>query len=129
MSISPSGLFSASILCNRSASQAPPVYRPTMPVFAPMRGLSSATSCSHSFSASGSLVKVLLQDELRGHRIDRFVLQATQLGFRFYGGVALVHARHRQLEALLEAPREILGLLRHLVRFALYRGRQADHEA
>src|SRR5688572_12319044 len=110
MSIRPSGLFMSSSLCRRSASHAPPVYRPTMALFGPMRGRSSAASCSQSFSALGSFIKVLFQYQLCSDRIDRLVLDAPQARFRLDRSVALVHARHRQLEALLQAAREVLGL-------------------
>src|SRR5512134_2733963 len=124
MSITPSGLFIPSMPCSRSASHAPPVYRPTIAVLGPMRGLSSAASCSHSFSASGSFVKVLLQDQLGCHGIDGLLLHAAQTVLSFHRGVALVDARHRQLEAALESPREILRLAGHLVRLALRGCRQ-----
>src|SRR5512145_1986189 len=99
-----------------------------MPVFGVMRGRSSAASCSQSFSASGSLVKVLLQDQLRRDRVDRLVLYAFEARFRLHGSVALVDARHRQLEALLQAAREVLRLARHLVRLSLGGSRQADDQ-
>src|SRR5689334_7581162 len=114
MSISPSGVFMPSVLFSRSASQAPPVYSPTMALLAPMRGLSSATSCSHSFSASGSLGKVLFQYELRGDRVYGLLLHAPQAMLGFNRGVALVHPCHRQLEAPLQASREIFRLPGHL---------------
>src|SRR5688572_3735653 len=93
-----------------------------------MRGLSSAASCWQSFSASGSFIEILLQYELCGDGIDRLFLQAPQLRFRFNGGVALVHSLDGKLEAPLQAAREVLGVARHLVRLALRRGRQPDHQ-
>src|SRR6476646_11240309 len=115
MSISASGVLRPSIECSRSASHAPPVYRPTIALLGPMRGCSSAASCSQSASASGSFIEVLLQKELRRHRVDlAFACPAfahprsSHAGLRFGGRVALVHARHRQLEAALEAPGEVL---------------------
>src|ERR1700741_5449235 len=103
-----------------------------MALFGPMLGLSAAASWSMSFSASGNFIyaasslitKVLLQNELRGDRIDRFFLQPAQLVLGFDGGVTLVHARHWQLETALQAPGEVFRLARHLVRVALRRGRQ-----
>src|SRR5918999_724549 len=98
-----------------------------MPVFGPMRGLSSTTSWSQSFSASGSLIKILLQDQLRGDRIDRLLLQSAQPVLGFNRCKALVDARDRQLETPLEPPREVLGLARHPVRLALG-GREQPHD-
>src|SRR5258705_13801734 len=108
MSINASGVLRPSIECSRSASHAPPVYRPTIALFGPMRARSSAASCSQSASASGSFIEVLLQEELRRHRVDLALpgpacpasarSRASQPGLRFGGGIALVHARHRQLE-------------------------------
>src|SRR5688500_8403572 len=128
MSMRPSGVLMPSSGCSRSASHAPPVYSPTMALFGPMRGLSSAASFSQSSSASGSFIEVLLQYELRRDRVDRLLLQAAQLALGFDRGKALVHARHRQLEAPLEAPREVFGLPRHPVRRTGRGCRQPDHQ-
>src|SRR5262245_18201112 len=49
--------------------------------------------------------------------------------FSLNGGETFVDSRHRQLEAALQAAREIFGLARHLVRLALRGGRDADHQA
>src|SRR4051812_15809034 len=83
-----------------------------MAVFGPMCGLSSAMSCAQSFSASGSLVKVLLQDQLRGDGVYRFVLHAAQAALRFNRGVTLVDPSNRQAEAPLELAREALDASR-----------------
>src|SRR5262249_52361374 len=112
MSINASGVLSASVECSRSASHAPPVYRPTIALFGPMRGRSSAMSCAQSASASGSFIEVLLQEKLRRHRVDlAFPRPAfgspSQTRLRLRRRVALVDAPHRQLEAALESPREI----------------------
>src|SRR3954468_19916069 len=138
MSINASGVLSPSMACSRSASHAPPVYRPTIALFGPMRARSSAASCSQSASASGSFIEVLLQDELRRHRVDlafprpacpAFACpRASQPGLRFGGGIALVYARDRELEAPLQPARKVLGLPRHRMRLALRRGRQAHHQ-
>src|SRR5678815_4077952 len=99
MSINPKGFSICNSLWRRSASHAPPVYSPTIAVFGPTRGLSSRTSSWQSFSASGSLSKVLLQDELRRDGVDGFFLHAAQAAFRLDRSEALVDARHRQVEA------------------------------
>src|SRR5438067_7968830 len=131
MSIRPSGVESASRPCSRSASQAPPVYSPIMALFGPRRGRSSATSCRQSFSASGSgvthLSKILLQDELCGHRIDALALRAAQTTLRFHRTEALIDALYREMKSALELPREALDPLGERV-FALLGDRQADHE-
>src|SRR3954447_17532936 len=132
MSINASGVLSPSMACSRSASHAPPVYRPTIALFARMRGRSSAVSCSQSASASGSFIEVLLQEKLRRHRVDLAFFcppypGASQPGLRFGRGMALVYARHRQLEAALKPAREVLGLPRHRMRLAL-RGRRQAHD-
>src|SRR3954468_10118362 len=133
MSIKASGVLSPSMACSRSASHAPPVYRPTIALFGPMRGPSSVASCSQSASASGSFIEVLFQEKLRRHRVDLAFFcpaypGAPQPGLRFGGGVALVYARHGQLEAPLQPARKVLGLPRHRMRLALRRGRQAHDQ-
>src|SRR5512138_1228590 len=127
MSISPSASFSPSSLCSRSASQAPPVYSPIIAVFGPMRGRSSPASCSHSASASGSFVKVLLQDELRGDRVDAGLLYAAHAPFRFDRAEALVDASDGEAEAAFQLAREALDAPGE--RMLAVRGdRQADHQ-
>src|ERR1041385_2248514 len=98
-----------------------------MPVFAPTRGRSAFTSCSQSFSASGSLVKVLLQDQLSGHGIDCLVLHAAQPAFGLDRGEALVASRDRQAEAALELAREALDAARERM-LARLAHRQADDQ-
>src|SRR2546429_7043484 len=75
-----------------------------MAVCGPIRALSSPTSCAHSCSASGSFMKVLLEDELRGHRINRLVLDAAKTTFRLHRGEPLVDSRNGQLEPPLHPP-------------------------
>src|SRR3954462_5279179 len=106
---------------------------PIIAVFGPMRGLSSAASFWHSWSTSGSLVKVLLQDQLRGHRVDgafftTLLFDTSKARLRFNRRIALIDARDRQLEALLEAASEILGLASHRMGDTLDRRRQAPPE-
>src|SRR5688500_20229502 len=121
MSIRPSGVGIPSMACSRSASHAPPVYRPIIAVFALMRGSSSPASCSQIFSASGSFIEILLQYQLRRDRVDRLPLDAAQAALGLHRREALVDARHRQLEAPLQPPREVLGSARHGVALALPR--------
>src|SRR3954452_19558002 len=135
MSINASGVLSPSMACSRSASHAPPVYRPTIALFARMRGRSSAVSCSQSASASGSFIEVLLQEKLRRHRVDlafpcpAFAYRgASQPGLRLGGGIALVYARHGQLEAPLQPARKVLRLPRHRMRLSLRRRGQAHDQ-
>src|SRR3970040_417811 len=99
MSMNPSGAASASIACSRSASQAPPLYTPTIAAFGPTRGFSSAASFAQSFSASGrALIEMLLEDQLRRDRVDRGLAcaPAAQAALRLQRAVALVHASDRQ---------------------------------
>src|SRR5262245_28454263 len=72
MSIMPSGSFMPSSGCSRSATQTPPVCRPIIALAGVMRGLSAAASAGSSASASGSraAIEVLLQDQLRGLRVE-----------------------------------------------------------
>src|SRR5690349_20633453 len=98
-----------------------------MALFGPMRGLSSFTSCSMRCSASGSLVKVLLQNQLGGHRIHFLVLDSLQAAFRLHRRVALVDPRHRLLELSFQPAREIFRLPRHRMRLAL-RGSGKTHD-
>src|SRR5688500_1254517 len=103
---------------------------PIIAVFGPMRDCSSRASSSQIFSASGSFGKVLLQDKLRRDRVDLAFpgAGAAQPGLGLDRGKALVYPRHRQLEAPLQTPREVLGLARHRVRVALRRGRPTDDQ-
>ena len=86
-------------------------------------GLSSAASCAHSFSASGSgFIEVLLQDELCRVRVElararglRRAPRAESLAHAGLGlgrSVAFVDLRHRQAETRLELARESRHLLR-----------------
>src|SRR6267378_7331842 len=127
MSISPSGSFSASSVCSRSASQAPPVWSPIIALFGVRRGRSSAASCSQSFSASGSFMEILLEQELRGDRVHALALHAAQPALGLYRREALVHARHRDTEAAFERARKALDAL-HERMLAVGGDRQADHE-
>ena len=93
-----------------------------------MAAVTLRASSSQSFSASGSFMEVLLQEKLRGDRVHRLALRAAQPAFRLHRAVALVDARHRQLELALQAPREILGAPRHVVRAAVDAGRPPDDQ-
>src|SRR6478609_4957659 len=77
-----------------------------------MCGFSSVTSCAQSSSASGSLIKVLLQNQLRGDGVYRLVLHAAQAALGFDRAVTLVDPSHRQAEAPLELAREALDASR-----------------
>src|SRR6185295_13020647 len=110
MSMSPSGSFSPSSGCRRSASHAPPVYRPIIAVAGVTRALSSAASLGSRPSASGSFVtEELLEDDLRSMRIEG--LAPCQIGrlapavggahaaFHLHRTVTLVDHFHREPEA------------------------------
>src|SRR5271170_3578978 len=139
MSMSPSGSFMPSSGCRRSASQAPPVYRPIIAVAGAMCGFSSAASLGSRDSASGSFVtEVLFENDLGGVRIE---LLAARKGCRlaaavggphaaldFRGAVAFVHQLHRQAETAVQLPREALGAARHLVRRAVFAKRSPYHQ-
>src|SRR6476659_4127744 len=99
-----------------------------MAVFGPTSGFSSFTSAWQSFSASGSFIEVLLQDELRRDRVDRFFLHALQFGFGLHRSKALVDARHRQAKAPLELAREALHAPRERMLAGLPH-RQPDDQA
>src|SRR2546430_15322707 len=77
-----------------------------MAVCGPIRALSSPTSCAHGCSASGSYMKVVLDDELRGPRINLFVHDAAKTTFRLHRGDPLVASRNGQLDPPLQPPRE-----------------------
>src|SRR6267378_4370975 len=104
MSIRPSGVGSASRPCS-----------------------SSATSCWQRFSASGSFMEILLQQQLGGDRIDRLLLHAAQQALGLDRAEALIDARHGQVKPALELPREPLDPLGERV-FALLCHRQADDQ-
>src|SRR5258708_12876457 len=93
--------------------------------FGPSCGRSSAASCWQSFSASGSLTKVLLQYELRGHRVHRALLHAAQPALRLDGAETLIDARDRKTEATFELAREAFHPLRQRM-FAIRCHRQTD---
>src|SRR5687768_10153417 len=121
MSMSPSGSFSPSAACSRSASQAPPVWMPIIALRGLTAGLSARASSSQSASASGSFIEVLLEEQLRGHRVDVLALRAAQPRLGLHRRETLIHPGDRELEAPLEAAREILGLPRHGMRLARHR--------
>src|SRR5687768_7051836 len=105
-----------------------------MAVLGRTRGRSSAASCSHSCSASGSLfIEILLEEELRGDGVDvllygRLGSRGLEPAFRLGRAEAFIHARDGQAKAALQLPREALDALRERVCAAL-RHRQADDEA
>src|ERR671936_1021812 len=127
MSIRPSGVARPSSACSRSASQAPPVYRPIIALLGVRCGRSSAASCSQSFSASGSFIEVLLEQELRGDRVNTLALEAAQTALRFHRAEALVDASHREVKTAFELAREALDALRQRM-LAIGGDRQADDE-
>src|SRR5437764_1036494 len=69
MSIDPSGVDSPSSRCRRSASQAPPVRMPTMPVALPTWPLIWRTSASQRLLRRGRAVALV--GERHGHAIAR----------------------------------------------------------
>src|SRR5712691_6699294 len=99
-----------------------------MAVCGPICALSSLESCAHSCSASGSFMKVLLEDELRGHRIDRLVLDAAKTALRLHRGKPLVDSRDGQLEPPLQLPREPFNAPGKRMR-AMLAHRQADDQS
>src|SRR5579859_5655733 len=103
---------------------------PIMAVLSVTRRASSAASASHSFSASGKLIEILLEHELGRDRIDReLVPGSAQAALRLHGRIALVDLRHRQPEPALKAADEALRLASHEVRLALRGKRPPDDEA
>src|SRR6267142_5918634 len=135
MSSAPIGVASASSRCSRSASQAPPVRMPTMPVEAVTPARSLRTSSEHRASASGRFIEVALENDLRRERVD-FVLvlarAATRFAKRGFGRrrrQALVREVHRQPEARLELPRETARAPRHLVLAPVHREGKPDQQS
>src|SRR5688500_8877542 len=121
MSMRPSGSFRPSAACSRSASQAPPVWMPIIALRGPIAGLSLRASSSQSASASGSFIEVLLEQELRGYRVDVPAVRAAQARLGLHRRETLIYPGHGKLEAPLETAGEILGLPRHGVRLARHR--------
>src|SRR6266511_401505 len=109
MSRAPRGVASFNSRCRRSASQAPPVRMPTRPVesVTPERSLSA--SSWNSASASGRFIKIALQDDLGGERVDRLLaLAPAEAGFaeRLFGccrGKPLVSEFYRKPESRLRS--------------------------
>src|SRR5579885_1366356 len=140
MSMRPSASFIPSSGCSRSATQAPPVCRPIIAVCGVTRAFSSAASFGTSASASGSrpVMEVLLQDQLRGLRVERLAAREldrlahadgyARAALDFRRAVALVDHPHGQAEAAVQLAREALGAARHLVRRAVLAERPADDE-
>src|SRR5690242_10936183 len=138
MSMRPSGCSSPSIGCRRSASQAPPVYRPIIAVPGLTSGLSSAASLGRSCSASGSFIEILLDQELRGMRVEALAARearrlAAAVGrphpaLDFGAAVALVDHLDGHAEAPGELAREALGAARGLVGRAILAERAPDDE-
>src|SRR5258708_22021581 len=95
--------------------------------FGPSCGRSSAASCWQSFSASGSLTKVLLQYELGSDRVHRALLHAAQPALRLDGAETLIDARDRKTEPTFELAREAFHPLRQRM-FAIRCHGQTDDE-
>src|ERR671931_4548 len=76
-----------------------------------MRGRSSAASCSQSFSASGSFMEILFEQDLGGERVDALALHAAQAALGLQRTEAFIDARHRDVEAAFELAREALDAL------------------
>src|SRR6267378_6458346 len=135
MSSAPMGVASPSSWCSRSASQAPPVRMPTMPVEAVTPERSLRTSSWHKPSASGRFIEITLQYDLRGERVEVLLVFAraaprfAKRGFGRRRGQALVGQVHRQPKARLELPREAAGAPRHLVLAAAHREGKPDQQA
>src|SRR3990170_3451482 len=106
MSRSPSGSLRPSAACRRSATQAPPVWMPTMALAGPMRLRSSAASWAQSASASGSAAtEILFEDQLRSDRVHGPALRAAQPALGLHRRIALVDGRHRQAKTAPELAR------------------------
>src|SRR3990172_3157908 len=108
MSIRPSGSRSPSMGCSRSASHAPPVYSPIIALAGVTRARNSSTSgCSRSSASGSAFIEILLEDQLRGDRIDRQLrgTAAAQALRCLDRGVALVHQLDRQAEAATQLGR------------------------
>src|SRR6185312_7683344 len=91
------------------------------------RGRSSRASSSQSFSASGSFMEVLFQQELRSDGVDALALHAAQAALGLDRAEALVDASHRKAIAAFELAREALDALRQRMN-AVRCHRQADHQ-
>src|SRR5436190_22036517 len=98
-----------------------------MALFGVNAAFSSAASCWQSFSASGSLVKVLLQDELRSDGIYAFSLNAAQTALGFHRGEALVDAFYRQVKVALQLAGKALYTSRERM-LAVGCDRQSNHQ-
>src|SRR5258705_771186 len=115
MSSAPMGVASPSSWCSRSASQAPPVRMPTMPVEAVTPERSLRTSSWHKPSASGRFIEITLQYDLRGERVEVLLVFAraaprfAKRGFGRRRGQALVGLVHRQPKARLDVLRGAAG--------------------
>src|SRR5258706_156304 len=83
----------------------------TSAIFGERRRRSSAASCSQSFSASGSFMEVLFEQELGGDRVDPLALHSSQSVLGFHRGIALVDTSHRQMKAAFELAREAFDAL------------------
>src|SRR5581483_7798727 len=134
MSTEPSGVVRPSSRCRRSASQAPPVRMPTMPVASPTWPFIWRTSAWHSPSASGRFIEIGLQDRAGGERVRHvFVLLSPAIGFpehRFGGGgaEAFVDEPHRNAVAGGELAREAPYARRERVLAAVCREGQSDEQ-
>src|SRR3954465_4565191 len=103
---------------------------PIMAVLSVTRSASCLASASQSFSASGKLIEILLEHELRGDRVHRQLVPApAQAAFSLHGRIALIDLCDRQPEAALKAARKALGLPSDEMRFALRGERPPDDEA
>ena len=119
---------------SRSASQAPPEWMPTMAASrhacqgrcapgAATRG--TALRRRTAQLGVGMVVKVLLQDDGGGFRVDDLAALGLDHGRR----IALVDQLDRQIEAAVQLVGEAAAAHRHLVLGAVRVARLADHQA
>src|SRR5690242_19990762 len=135
MSSAPTGVGSFSSRCNRSASQAPPVRMPTRPVESETPARSLRASSEQRASASGRIIEIVLQDDLRRERVRLVFVPArssagsAQRFARLGRGEPLVGEIDRQPEAGFELPCEVSRAPGDVVLAAVHREWKADDQA
>src|SRR5712664_3455939 len=129
----PSGCFSPSARCRRSASHTPPVRIPISAVSALTCGRMRSASPLSRASASGILIEKSVQDEFRGERVHMaFAVAGSQaararLALRFHRGQALVDQARFDPKAAAQPLSKLARQPGQPVLASVHRQRQPHH--
>src|SRR3990172_4943390 len=130
----PSGCFSPSARCRRSASHTPPVWIPISAVAALTCGRMRSVSWLSRASASGNVIEESFQDQFRGERVQMaFAFASSQaalarLALRLHRGQALVDQPGVDAKATVQPLRKFARQPGKPVFAPVQRQRQPHHQ-